>query len=105
MARNPNSLPESKEYFVQALVCKRRILSRLADQAASLALVMYHAEVPFSVANRYMQSLASRNYRAVGDPQMLPESHLQQMFIAAGARLDEALRYLATLAPKRSPRR
>jgi hypothetical protein len=102
MARNPNSLPESKDYYVRALCCTRKIFSQLWDQTGSLVLVMYHAEVPFSLARQYLLRLASQGYRAPCDPQILPDTQLRQLFTAVGAPLEAATRYVATLAPKRA---
>lgn len=101
---NPNSLPESKKYYLRHLVLAPRVLQRLAHQAWGLGLVFYHSEVPFDRAQSYVRSLMSQGYRAqhAGSPEALPDSYLREMFRYAGASDAETDRYLRTLNPKRA---
>jgi hypothetical protein len=101
MSRVPNSLPQSKESYVRSLVLRRRVLYSLQSQAGSIALNMYHSEVPLDTATRLMSNLASRQYWPKYDAQDLPYPELKQMFMVAGASDSEAARYSDTLEYKR----
>lgn len=101
MALHPNSLPESKEYYVRSLTLRRYFYSRLAEQAADIVIVMYHAEVPYARARQFTSELARQGYRAPGSPQSMPSQYVQDMLVRAGASSNEAAQFTAVLDAKR----
>jgi hypothetical protein len=101
MSRVPNSLPQSKEFYVRALVLRRRVLRGLQSQAGGIALNLYHSEVPLDTARRFVNNLVTRQYWPKYEAQELPYPELLHLFTTAGASIGEAAHYASTLERKR----
>ena len=113
---HPNALPESKEYYIQALLLNRATVK--ATWVSEVVVCLYHAEVPLETAQEYLRALARSGYpqlrgrpywfdRALAivqhkrppPPAITPES-LVYLFAAFHGDESETLAALTTLAGK-----
>lgn len=97
-----NGLFVDKSAYVRALV-KAMPRHPVHPNVLTTTLLMYHAEVPYDQAERYLRAIAGKELvrRPMGLVEVVPEKTVRELFRAAGMPGPAVEEHLKTLARKR----